>query len=171
MEYNAEIFPNGRIALIKNEDYENALENEKEILVFCGGWSGGYARALGANKVPDWYDVNNGNDCFDCYAYDVKDQTFSTEDLSKFHKVIVTDGVKIYMKTGEPATQYFGIGFSDWDTKFEDYQRRHYGTSVTADEFEKMRHVVDRELTLHMVHGKNDEDRKSIQSAIGGYFH
>lgn len=48
-EYQAEIFANGRFALIPEEDFITAADNEKEILVFCGGWSGGYARAFGAN--------------------------------------------------------------------------------------------------------------------------
>lgn len=171
-KYQARIFQNGRIALFEGRDYGDAIEQGKEILVFCGGWSGGYARAFGAEKVPDYYNVNNGNDCFDCYAYDVKDKIFTAEQLTKFYRAIVTDGVKVYMKTGEPATSFFGGNFSDWDTKLEDYMRRFYANkTVTKEQFEKMRHQIDVEKTLRMVYGKTEKDKAEIQNAIEGYLH
>lgn len=171
-KYQAHIFGNGRIALIEEKDYSDALEQEKEILVFCGGWSGGYARAFGANREPDYYNINSGNDCFSCYAYDVKDETFTYEQLAKFYRVIVTDGIKVYMKTGEPATSYFGSTFSDWDTKYKDFIQRSFGENknITEEEFEKLRHQINVEKTLNMVCG-NKEEQEEIRSAIKGFLH
>lgn len=171
-KYQAHIFANGRIALFEKKDYSDAIEKKKEILVFCGGWSGGYARAFGAERVSDCYGINNGNDCFDCYAYDVKDKVFTSEQLTKFYRIIVTDGIKVYMKTREPATSFFGSTFSDWDTKFEDYMQK-FGSdkTVTEDQFEKMRHEIDAELTLRMICGKTDGEKAEMQNAIRGYLH
>lgn len=171
-KYDARIYANGRFALILEEDFSEAIEQGKEILVFCGGWSGGYARIHGADRVPDYYDLNGGKDCFDLYSHDVKDKTFTPEEMSRFYRVIVTDGVKVYMKTGEPATQYFGSSFSDWDTKFEDYKRK-FGAdkNATIEEFEKMRHEIDIEKTLNMVYGNTQEEKEEIQKAIKGYLH
>lgn len=170
-KYQANIFSNGRFALIEEQDYSDAIEQGKEILVFCGGWSGGYARAFGANKEPDLYNVNNGNDCFMCYAYEVKDTTFIPEQFEKFHRIIVTDGVKVYMKTKEPATQYFGK-FIDWDTKYEDYMRRwDADSSTTKEQFEKLRHEIDIEMTLNMISANTKEEKIEIQNAIKGYLY
>lgn len=52
-EFEGFIFPNGRIVAIPEEEYMAAIEAGKEILVFCGGWAGGYARAFGADKEQD----------------------------------------------------------------------------------------------------------------------
>lgn len=170
-KYQTHIFANGRIALFEQRDFEDATEQGKGILVFCGGWSGGYARAFGADKVPDYYGINNGHDCFDCYAYDVKDEVFASEQLTKFYRVIVTDGIKVYMKTREPATSYFGGRFSDWDTKYEDYLNK-FSTdkSISKEDFEKLRHEIDVELTLRMVSGETEE-KSEIRSAIKRHLH
>lgn len=55
-EFEGFIFPNGRIVAIPEEEYMAAIEAGKEILVFCGGWAGGYARAFGADKEQDIYE-------------------------------------------------------------------------------------------------------------------
>lgn len=171
--YIPEIFMNGRIALIPEEDYDAAVEAEKEILVFCGGWSGGYARAFGANRVPDYYNLNDGNDCFECYSYEVKDKTLTPEDMQKYYRVIVTDGIKVYMKTGNPATDCFG-GFHDWDTKYSDYLDRYNpymdGEKLSEERFEELRHEVDADKTIRRIHG-DPEEREKIIKAIKGILH
>ena len=98
-EFEGFIFPNGRIVAIPEEEYMAAIEAGKEILVFCGGWAGGYARAFGADKEQDIYEPNKT--CYMTYSYDVMDKTFTPEDMKRFAKVIVTDGIRVYMKTGE----------------------------------------------------------------------
>lgn len=171
--YIPEIFMNGRIALIPEEDYNAAIEAGKEILVFCGGWSGGYARAFGANRVPDYYNLNDGNDCFECYSYEVKDKTLTPEDMQKYYRVIVTDGIKVYMKTGNPATDCFG-GFHDWDTKYSDYLDRYNPyidvEKLSEERFEELRHEVDADKTIRRIHG-DPEEREKIIKAIKGILH
>ena len=44
--YISQFFVNGRIAVVPTKDFDEAIEQNKEILVFCGGWSGGYACAI-----------------------------------------------------------------------------------------------------------------------------
>lgn len=170
-KYIAEIFANGRIALVPWKDFEDAVESGKEILVFCGGWSGGYARAFGASKVDDFYNVNGGRPCYECYAYDVKDKTFTPEEYSKFYRIIVTDGIRVYMKTGEPATSH-DCFFCDYDTTYETYERRYNPYSdekkLTPEEFEKARCSVDVDLTLRMICG---DDKQEVREAIKGYLH
>ena len=88
-EFEGFIFPNGRIVAIPEEEYMAAIEAGKEILVFCGGWAGGYARAFGADKEQDIYEPDKT--CYMVYSYDVMDKTFTPEDMKRFAKVIVTD--------------------------------------------------------------------------------
>lgn len=172
-KYRASVCANGRFSLFTNKDYDVAIKQGKEILVFCGGLSGGYATAFGANREPDYYDVNNGNDCFSCYSYDIKDQTFTPEMMTRFYRVIITDGVKVYMKTGKPATAYSGNTFADYDTKYKDYLKNNWSTerNITEEEFEKLRCQVDVEKTLKMVDGKDEKDKEEIRNAIKGYLY
>ena len=163
--YDAHIFPNGRIALVKNSDMNEAIEADKEILIFCGGWSGGYAKAIGANKV---YDPDLG-ECWEMYGYDIKDKTFSADDMQKFHKVVITDGIKVYMKTGEPATQYFGSKFCDWDTSFGQFVRRWNYDGETEEEFRKLQVTIDPEMTKRML--GHDKEAEEIWNSIKGYLY
>lgn len=161
--YNPYIFPNGRIALVKDSDMTEAIEAGKEILIFCGGWSGGYAMAVGANKN---YDPVFG-ECWEMYSYDIKDTTFSSEDILRFHKVIITDGIKVYMKTGEPATQYFCGYFHDWDTSFTEFEDEWYYNGETEEDFETFRRTIDVEKTRAMLGSAKEADE--IWDSIKGY--
>ena len=163
--YDSHIFPNGRIALVKNSDLDEAINAEKEILIFCGGWSGGYAKAVGANKT---YDPDFG-ECWEMYGYDIKDTTLSAEDMQKFHKVVITNGIKIYMKTGEPATQYFDGKFFDWDTSFAQFKEKWNYNGETEEEFGKLRMTIDPEKTKNMI-GRSKESEE-IWNSIKWYLH
>lgn len=171
-KYQVKIFDNGHLVLIPEEDFIAASNNKKEILVFCGGWSGGYARAFGANIEQDYYSEDPEAYCYNCYAYSVRDKVFTPEQMAKFYRIIVTDGVKVYMKTGEPATSYSGGTFFDWDTKYKDYLKNSLGANrnITEEEFEKLRHQIDAEKTLCMVCG-NKEEQKEIRNAIKEFLH
>lgn len=157
--YISQFFNNGRIAVVPTKDFDEAIKQNKEILIFCGGWSGGYACAIGANKL--FYP--NLGECWEMYSYSIKEETFSAEDMQKFYKVVVTDGIKVYMKTGEPATSYFG-DFADWSTSFEKFKQSYIYDNETNEDFEKMRFAVDVEKTRRMLN--NPEIWESIQ----GYF-
>lgn len=150
-----EVFENGRVVLIKEEDFQKAIENGQEILVFCGGWSGGYARAFGAEKEADLYE--EGKECWNCYSYELKDKVLTPDDMKKFYKVIVTDGIRVYMKTGEPANTHF-CSFIDWDSKYKGYSGHPRIAGVSPEEYEELRKQVDKELTLHLMEGHYDMD-------------
>ena len=164
-----EVFENGRVVLIKEEDFQKAIENGQEIWVFCGGWSGGYAHAFGASKEIDPY--GDGYDCWSCYSYEIRDKVFTPEQMKKCYKLIVTDGVKVYMKTGEPATQHFSQ-FIDWDSKMENHPYRFRDTAPS--QYEDLRKQIDVEGTLnylpngHYETNMTDEDVEELRNSIKG---
>lgn len=159
-EFEGFIFPNGRIVAIPEEEYMAAIEAGKEILVFCGGWAGGYARAFGADKEQDIYEPDKT--CYMVYSYDVMDKTFTPEDMKRFAKVIVTDGIRVYMKTGEPASDYYSGTFCDCDTK--DRLEEHYPDTCSNDieqyDFNDCQ-TVDFDMTVRML-GADDKDYEGM---------
>lgn len=161
--YDSYIFPNGRIALVKDDDMTEAVEAGKEILIFCGGWSGGYAMAVGASKN---YDPIFG-ECWEMYSYDIKDTTFSSEDMLRFHKVIITDGIKVYMKTGEPATYFSGGVFFDLDTYFTEFEEKWCYNGETEEDFKNLRSIIDVEKTRAML--GSAKEANEIWDSIKGY--
>lgn len=163
--YNPYIFPNGRIALVKDSDMTEAIEAGKEILIFCGGWSGGYAMAVGASKN---YDPIFG-ECWEMYSYDIKDSTFSSEDMPRFHKLIITDGIKVYMKTGEPATYFSGGVFFDLDTYFTEFEEEWCYNGETEEDFKNLRSIIDVEKTRAML--GSSKEANEIWDSIKGYLH
>lgn len=125
---------------------DEALKVGKEILIVMNCWSGGYALAIGANKIPAiWYDEASAPDeiGYEMYSYDIKETEFSQEDLARFHKIIFTNGVQIRMKTGDQATFYNSGEFIDWDTSYQDFKKRYLYNNETEKQFEKLRKEVD----------------------------
>ena len=159
-EFEGFIFPNGRIVAIPEEEYTAAIESGKEILVFCGGWAGGYARAFGATKERDLYEPDQF--CYMVYSYDVRDKSFTAEDMKRFAKVIVTDGIRVYMKTGESASDYYSGTFCDCDTK--DRLEEHF-PDTRSNEIEQYDfsdcQTVDFDRTVCML-GADDKDREGM---------
>lgn len=159
-EFEGFIFPNGRIIAIPEEEYTAVIEAGKEILVFCGGWAGGYTRAFGATKERDLYEPDQF--CYMVYSYDVRDKTFTAEDMKRFAKVIVTDGIRVYMKTGESASDYYSGIFCDCDTK--DRLEEHF-PDTRSNEIEQYDfsdcQTVDFDRTVCML-GADDKDREGM---------
>ena len=122
-------------------------------------WSGGYALAIGANKIPAiWYDEASAPDeiGYEMYSYDIKETEFSQEDLARFHKIIFTNGVQIRMKTGDQATFYNSGEFIDWDTSYQDFKKRYLYNNETEKQFEKLRKEVDQEATKSFMSTEKD---------------
>lgn len=153
--YRTVVFPNGRIAIFPWKDFDEAVKQEKEILIFCGGWSGGYATAFGA----DCYDEEH----LSLYNYDINNEVLTPEDYSKFYRIIITDGIKVYMLTGEPANSWFNGIFEDSYTKYNTYS-----ATVSEAEFQKMRREIDIQKTLNRI---TDENKTEIQNAIKSYLY
>lgn len=114
-KYQSYIFGNGRVVLVENKIINEAIDHNKEILIICNAWSGGYAHAIGAKKDidPDF------GECWNMYGYDIVDTEFNATDLDKFYRVIISSGEKIVMKTGGEANRYLGSRFFDWNTSEE----------------------------------------------------
>ena len=104
-KYEARIFPNGRVVCYKQKDLEDAIKAGKELLIVCNCLYGGYALAIGADVTTDWYDPNKTT--YMMYSYDLLDREFTGEEMAKFHKVIFTEGERIFNKEGDYATSYF----------------------------------------------------------------
>ena len=156
-KYDVRFFPNGRVYFLDYDILDEALEAGKEILIVMNCWSGGYALAVGANKIL-WYDENTGFNeiSYVMYSYDIKETEFSQEDLARFHKVIFTDGVQIHMKTGDQATCYISGEFIDWDTSYQDFKKRYLYNNETEEQFENLRREVDWEATKSFMSTEKD---------------
>ena len=156
-KYDVRFFPNGRVYFLDYDIFDEALEAGKEILIVMNCWSGGYALAVGANKIL-WYDENTGFNeiSYVMYSYDIKETEFSQEDLARFHKVIFTDGVQIRMKTGDQATCYISGEFIDWDTSYQDFKKRYLYNNETEEQFENLRREVDWEATKSFMSTEKD---------------
>ena len=158
-KYDVRFFPNGRVYFLDYDILDEALKAGKEILIVMNCWSGGYASAIGANKIPAiWYDEGaDPNEIgYEMYSYDIKETEFSQEDLARFHKVIFTNGVQIRMKTGDQATCYISGEFIDWDTSYQDFKQKYLYNNETEEQFEKLRKEVDWEATKSFMSTEKD---------------
>ena len=155
--YDVRFFPNGRVYFLDYDILDEALEAGKEILIVMNCWSGGYALAIGANKIL-WYDEDTGFNeiSYVMYSYDIKETEFSQEDLTRFHKIIFTNGVQIRMKTGDQATCYISGEFIDWDTSYQDFKKKYLYNNETEEQFEKLRREVDWESTKSFMSTEKD---------------
>lgn len=162
-KYDVRFFPNGRVYFLDCNILDEALKAGKEILIVMNAWSGGYALAIGANKVPAviWDDKANPDDiCYEMYSYGIKETEFSQEDLTSFYKVIFTNGVQIRMKTGDQATCYISGEFIDWDTSYQDFKQKYLYNNETKEQFEKLRSEVDWEATKNFMRTEKDYQDK-----------
>lgn len=158
-KYDVRFFPNGRVYFLDHDILDEALKAGKEILIVMNCWSGGYAFAIGGNKIPaTWYDEGaKPNEIgYEMYSYDIKEIELSQEHLTRFHKVIFTSGVQIRMKTGDQATYYNSGEFIDWDTSYRDFKKKYLYNNETEEQFEKLRREVDWEATKSFMSTEKD---------------
>lgn len=170
-KYDVRFFPNGRVYFLDWDILDEALKAGKEILIVMNCWSGGYALAIGADKIPaTWYDEDAGSDeiGYEMYSYDIKDIELSQEHLTRFHKVIFTSGVQIRMKTGDQATYYDSNGFVDWDTSYESFKEKYLYNNETKEQFENLRSEVDWKATKNFM--KSEENYQDKIEALSHYF-
>jgi len=135
-KYDMRICKCGRIHMIPNDRLDKALENNKNLLLICGGC--GAATLIGADIEPDWDEHNK--DCYMMYSGDFsshKDTTISVSDFEStaskkgIEEIIYSHGLKVPMMTGQYATDYFNGRFSDrWYPDFCKIQR----SDVTVNE-------------------------------------
>lgn len=128
------ITKNGRIALLTMKDFNAAVEEGKSILLICSG----NALIIGADKISE----NN----YSAYTASISEETFSITDFSRFYKIIITEGIKVYMKSGGPANYYNAeIGFYDDLTTFSSFIASPSYNDETELEFIRFRKTVDIE--------------------------
>ena len=144
-KYSPYIFNNGRVVMVANKDIDEAIKQNKEILIFCGAWSGGYAKVIGGEKT-----THDGQPCIQMYSYDIQDKEFDPEDMKKFYKVIVTTGIRVYMQSGEPASDYTDR-FVDNESTYEQFKRRYDYANQSEAEFHRLRKSVNQRMTLAMM--------------------
>ena len=155
-KYMPYIFGNGRVVLLENKIIDEAINLDKEILIICNAWSGGYAHAIGAEKAidPDF------GECWNMYGYDIKDKELDAVDLDKFYRVIISSGEQIWMESGEQANSYIGGTFIDWSSSLRSMCDRTGVTVTTEDEAYKRRTAVDACGTVRRLNYKYTEDHK-----------
>lgn len=155
-KYTPYIFGNGRVVLVENKTIDEAIGYDKEILIICNAWSGGYAHAIGAEKDidPDF------GECWNMYGYDIKDKELDATDLDKFYRVIISSGEQIWMKSGDQANSYIGGVFTDWNTSLRSMCDRTGVTVTTEDEAYKRRTAVDACGTVRRLNYKYTEGHK-----------
>ena len=114
----------GRIHFIENEKIEEALHQDKDLLVICGGC--GTATKFGADRTTDF----DGQEVFDMYAYTMPDtgfvltaESFATiEGKQKgISQIIHSEGVKVMMKTGYYARYYNSVHGQFQDTWYPNF--------------------------------------------------
>lgn len=152
-KYMPYVFGNGRVVLVENKTIDEAIDSDKEILIICNAWSGGYAHAVGAEKDidPDF------GECWNMYGYDIKDKELDAVDLDKFYRVIISSGEQIWMKSGDQANSYIGGVFTDWNTSLRSMCDRTGVTVTTEDEAYKRRTAVDACGTVRRLNYKYTE--------------
>lgn len=155
-KYMPYVFGNGRVVLVENKTIDEAIDSDKEILIICNAWSGGYAHAVGAEKDidPDF------GECWNMYGYDIKDKELDAVDLNKFYRVIISSGEQIWMKSGDQANSYIGGVFTDWNTSLRSMCDRTGVTVTTEDEAYKRRTAVDACGTVRRLNYKYTEDHE-----------
>lgn len=155
-KYMPYIFSNGRVVLVENKIIDEAINLDKEILIICNAWSGGYAHAVGAEKVIDL----DFGECWNMYGYNIKDKELDAVDLDKFYRVIISSGEQIWMESGEQANSYMGGVFTDWSSSLNSICDRTGVTVTTEDEAYKRRTAVDACGTVRRLNYKYTEDHK-----------
>ena len=117
-KYDMRICKCGRIHMVDEDKLEKALENNKNLLLVCGGC--GDATLIGADITPNWNDPNK--DCYIMYSSEfssyedrsiVASDFESTEHHKGIEEIIYSHGRKVPMMTGMYATDYTNGIFSD----------------------------------------------------------
>lgn len=116
MKYEVRVCNCGRIHVFSHEKIENAIYNNKELLLVCGGC--GSRTVIGADyRAEGAYGFEEP--CYDMYSFTL-DSTFSiTADFKtptghEISEILFNNGIRVPMMTGEYAKLYTPfVGFLD----------------------------------------------------------
>jgi len=145
MKYDVQFCSCGRVHFIPTEKINNAIENDKEVLVVCNNC--GNSHIIGADRTQDY----EGKECFMMYSFDKRDTEINN--TSKIDSIIFTPGVSVRMMTGGEATFHVSDTFIDWHTKKPD--------NVTNEQWEKLRKTVDVQSTINWISDENKLEQMS----------
>lgn len=181
-KYDMRICRCGRIHMIENKEIDKALEENKNLLLICGGC--GQAILIGADIEPEF--DNPDQDCYMMYSTEfsscddkiITHADFeSTETNKGIKKIMYSHGFKVPMQTGMYATDYFEGEFSDrWYPDFHKINRSDAtGKEVMEfiERYNKDRRTVDmkrfiaetseeflNEISCYFIRGFNWKDTK-----------
>jgi len=149
-KYDVRFCSCGRVHFIDQEKINNAIENEKQVLVICNNCGNSFV--VGADKQED----EDGETYYMMYSLDMRNTELSG--MSKIDYIVFTAGEQIRMMTGGEAT-YHGSGiFIDWETnKPED---------LTLEEWEKLRKQVNVFSTINWI--KDDNKLEEMSHYLSG---
>ena len=98
-KYQIYFADNGKIIFVPYEFIDEALEADKELLIIQTGYRGNFRYVIGADKTNEGYMM---------YGYTPDEAILDGNDLEKFHRVIFTQGEKVYMEDGDYADNHYG---------------------------------------------------------------
>lgn len=144
----------GHVHFVDIEVVDKALEEQKPLLLICGHC--GLLTAIGGDE---FYDEDTDKTMYNMYTYNpANGKDIDTIDTSKYSSVIYSEGKRIMMKTGYPATSYnSGVGFQDtqfpdgiWDIAFHGkcYQMNTYPKNMSVQEY--LRKWAEDSVTVSM---------------------
>ena len=97
--YEIHFADNGKIIFIPYTLIDEAIEADKELLIIQTGYRGNFRYAIGADKTDEGYMM---------YGYTPDETILDEKDLKNFHRVIFTQGEKVYMEDGDYADNHYG---------------------------------------------------------------
>ena len=97
-KYQIYFADNGKIIFVPYEFIDEAIEADKELLVIQTGYRGNFRHVIGAEKTDEGYMM---------YGYTPDESILDGNDLKKFHRVIFTQGEKIYMEDWDYADNHY----------------------------------------------------------------
>ena len=98
-KYQIYFADNGKIIFIPYDFIDEAIEAGKELLIIQTGYRGNFRYAMGADKTDEGYMM---------YGYTPDEAIWDENALKKFHRVIFTQGEKVYMEDMDYADNHYG---------------------------------------------------------------
>jgi len=145
MKYDVKFCSCGRVHFIPTDKINNAIENDKEILVVYNNC--GNSHIIGADREQDY----EGKECFMMYSFGKRDTEIN--DTSKIDSIVFSLGEQVRMMSGGEATYYGHSGFIDWNTKKP--------SNITEEEWAKLRSTVHVKHTINWIRDDNKLDQMS----------
>jgi len=118
-KFDVRICKCGRIHFIDNNLIDEALEQDKNLMLVCGGC--GSIQLIGADRETDW--VDTGKTVFNMYTFNIQEEQqiwdaslFTGSDKKKpVSKILYDAGVQVMMQSG-----YFARSFENGVGRFQD---------------------------------------------------